>query len=186
MDCSAYVGDTAESFTRQIANSGLKGYEAIYSFEPDEKNYRMLKEKNLERLHCYCVATLNKIADLCVVSKGKGSSSYVTDIGHAEPGKKLRTDRLDNVLKGYPVTFIKMDVEGYELDSLKGAENIIKTYRPKLAVCIYHKNKDLWEIQQYIKELVPEYRLYIRAYDYTATELVLYAVIGLHKWFMHR
>ena len=70
-----------------------------------------------------------------------------------------------------------MDIEGAELASIKGAKGLIQKYRPKMAVCIYHKKEDLWEIQEYLKELVPEYKFYMRAYDDTATELVLYAIL---------
>ena len=74
-----------------------------------------------------------------------------------------------------PVTFIKMDVEGYELASLRGAQKVIQKWKPKLAVCIYHRRQDLWEVQEYIASLVPSYRFYMRAYEDTTTELVLYA-----------
>ena len=53
----------------------------------------------------------------------------------------------------------------------------IKKYKPKLAICIYHKFEDLWELPMYIKELVPEYRLYMRNYTTYLDEIVLYAVL---------
>ena len=56
------------------------------------------------------------------------------------------------------ITMIKMDVEGAELESLKGARKTIQRDKPKLAICIYHKPEDMTEIPLYIKELVPEYR----------------------------
>ena len=71
---------------------------------------------------------------------------------------------------------IKMDIEGAELDALYGAKNTIRKYKPLLAICVYHKREDMLTIPQYIKSIVPEYRFFLRAYEKTATELVLYAV----------
>ena len=76
------------------------------------------------------------------------------------------------------VTFIKMDIEGAELKALKGAKNIILRDKPKLAISIYHKPEDIVEIPLFIKELVPEYKLYIRHYSNDSIETVLYAVIS--------
>jgi hypothetical protein len=77
---------------------------------------------------------------------------------------------------GGGVTFIKMDIEGSELNALKGAEQTIRKYKPKLAICVYHRAKDLITIPQYIKTLVPEYKLYFRAHKYGTYDFVLYAV----------
>ncbi|MFH1618985.1 MAG: FkbM family methyltransferase [bacterium] len=70
-----------------------------------------------------------------------------------------------------------MDIEGAELDALKGAAETIKKNRPKLAICIYHKPSDLFEIPLFIKSLVPEYRFYLRQHQPISCDLVLYAVI---------
>jgi len=69
-----------------------------------------------------------------------------------------------------------MDVEGAELESLKGAEKTIRRDRPKLAICIYHKPEDMTEIPLFIKELVPEYKLYVRMHANDGSETVLYAI----------
>ena len=74
------------------------------------------------------------------------------------------------------ITFIKMDVEGAELQSLMGAQNTIQRYRPKLAICIYHKREDMTQIPLYIKSLIPDYKLYVRHYSNNVNETVLYAV----------
>lgn len=69
-----------------------------------------------------------------------------------------------------------MDIEGAELPALHGALKIIKRDKPTLAICVYHKREDLITIPQYIKKIVPEYKLYLRVHYAYASELVLYAV----------
>ena len=73
---------------------------------------------------------------------------------------------------------IKMDIEGSELEALKGSKKVIQRDKPRLAICIYHKPEDMTEIPLYIKELVPEYKLYIRHHSNAGTETVLYAVMS--------
>lgn len=85
-------------------------------------------------------------------------------------------ESIDNVLKGDRATFIKMDVEGAELKSLIGAENTIKNYKPRLAISIYHKPSDIYEIPQLLMEYRPDYRFYIRHYTSYIWETVLYAI----------
>ena len=69
-----------------------------------------------------------------------------------------------------------MDVEGAELMALKGAEQIIKTHKPKLAICVYHKDEDIIEIPRYLKSLRQDYSFYLRKYATSADELVLFAI----------
>ena len=93
-----------------------------------------------------------------------------------EAGILVNADSIDNQMKGKKVTFIKMDIEGAEIEALKGAENIIKTQKPKLAICIYHEYSHLYQIPLMIREMVPEYKIYIRQHSDTAAETVVYAV----------
>lgn len=82
---------------------------------------------------------------------------------------------LDDVLFDKEITFIKMDIEGAEYAALKGASRIIGSQKPKLAICIYHKPQDIWELPELILQLNSEYRFYIRHYSYKDNETVLYA-----------
>ena len=70
-----------------------------------------------------------------------------------------------------------MDIEGSELPALKGAVNIIKRNKPKLAICIYHSDSDMIDIAEWIHTVVPEYRLFVRQHSWEITETVLYATI---------
>ena len=69
-----------------------------------------------------------------------------------------------------------MDIEGAELMALQGAEKIIRKYKPKLAVCVYHKPEDIIEILKYTLELNPEYKIHLRHYSNYFWETVMYAV----------
>ena len=74
------------------------------------------------------------------------------------------------------VTFIKMDLEGSELRALMGAERIIRQYKPKLAISLYHKPEDIWELPLYILSLNSEYIFFIDHYSVATAETVLYAL----------
>ena len=175
VDAGAYIGDTAFSFIQQLNKQGISAYEAVYSFEPDPQNYKKLSALGIERCRTFMLATSDHKGIVSFSSVGKGSSSVIIN-EKDEESIEIQTDLIDNVLEGEKVTFIKMDVEGYELASLRGASITIQKQRPKLAICIYHKRSDLWEIQNYLETIVDNYKYYIRAYEDTATELVLYAI----------
>jgi hypothetical protein len=72
-----------------------------------------------------------------------------------------------------------MDIEGAELNALKGAERIIREQKPKLAICIYHKPEDVWKIPSLLLDFVPDYKFYIRHYFYSSFwNTVLFALPG--------
>jgi hypothetical protein len=90
---------------------------------------------------------------------------------------RIQVNAIDN-LNLEKVTFIKMDIEGAELNALKGAEKTILRDKPKLAICIYHSNEDMVRIAEYIYSIMPEYNFYVR-HHYTCPylfETVLYAL----------
>ena len=98
----------------------------------------------------------------------------------AESGKKLRPVEMtsvDALLQGKPVDYIKMDVEGAERETLLGCRQTIAAWKPQLSVAAYHRTGDLWELPLLVKELCPEYRLYLRRHKYVpAWEILLYAI----------
>jgi len=72
---------------------------------------------------------------------------------------------------------IKMDIEGAEINALKGAKHIIQYTMPDLAICVYHKISDLWRIPNMLKQWVPEYKFYMRNHKERTLETVLYATM---------
>lgn len=89
---------------------------------------------------------------------------------------KVKVISLDEMLGGRPVSFIKMDIEGAEYKALAGARNTIVKNKPKLAICVYHKAEDIWELPGLILEMRPDYKLYFRHYSDNSTETILYAL----------
>lgn len=174
VDCGAYTGDTLENFSRRV-----RAFRKYYALEPDGRQFEaldriMLKTANLGRVLHIRAGVWDK--------KGKIGFSQENACGEicAEMNKDLAciaADSIDNIVDGKEkVTFIKMDIEGAELPALHGARKTISRDKPKLAICVYHKREDLITIPQFVKELVPEYRLYLRCHFPYASELVLYAV----------
>ena len=73
--------------------------------------------------------------------------------------------------------YIKYDVEGAEMDALKGSENTLRMYKPKLNVALYHRVEDLFALPLYIHSILPKHKLYIRHFPYyPAWDTNLYAV----------
>ena len=90
--------------------------------------------------------------------------------------EQLEVVSIDSVEECKNATFIKMDIEGAELDALEGAKQTILRNRPKLAICIYHSNEDMLRIIEYVHNMVPDYSLYVRHHSRAYNETVLYAV----------
>ncbi len=170
VDAGAYDGDTIEQFFKETDYK----CKYIYAFEPDRTNYEKLKERQYgEHVKIYN-AGLYETTKKISFSANKGGSSKIEEDGE----HKVQVYQFDELeLPDKAITFIKMDIEGSELKALEGMKQTIKKYKPKLAICIYHKFEDLWELPLYIKKLVPEYQLYIRNYTSYLDEIVLYAAI---------
>lgn len=97
-------------------------------------------------------------------------------VDQEKEGCVIETVALDELIDER-VTFLKMDIEGAEAEAIKGAKNMIQKDKPKLAICIYHKPNDLWEIPLMIHELVPEYKMYIRHMGIRCYGTILYATL---------
>lgn len=171
IDAGCYDGESTLDFINWCHGK----YKKIYAFEPDSKNFKicqeMFKQTQINDFELMNVGLWNKDEVLSFTNTG-GGDSRINDTGTSQ----IEAVSLDQILNGEKVTFIKMDIEGSELQALEGAKQTIQTYRPKLAICIYHKPEDILDIQLYIKSLVPDYQFYIRHYTLFQVETVLYAI----------
>jgi len=97
--------------------------------------------------------------------------------GSLDPNLTSRICTLDDYLGERPVTFIKADVEGMEMPLLRGAVNTIRRDKPKMALCVYHYPSDLYDIPEFVRKIVPEYKFSLRQHAPIFGDFVLYCWI---------
>lgn len=169
VDLGAYDGDTIREFT-----TFTKGkYKHIYALEPDAKNFRKLTKntENLTNIDIYNMGAWSKKDTLIFDSQASRNSKL------SAKGVSVNVTDVDSLINT-PITMLKMDIEGSELQALIGAEKTIKKYSPKLYICAYHRNEDLFALPLKMLEINPEYKLYFRHSTYIpAWESNFYAVL---------
>lgn len=174
VDCGAFIGDTLESLLEYDT------FDSYIGFEPDFNNFNLLckKIKNIKGRGEF-------IAFPCGTHSSNSLHGFVSSTSaNSSPGGSISNQgdtvatfvALDSVIHDWHPTYIKMDVEGSEKESILGAQNIIKKYHPDLAICTYHQTCDIWEIPLLIKSIYPNYKFYLRTYYLYAREMVLYAI----------
>lgn len=168
IDCGGFNGDTSAQFIKRQKGK----FDHIYIFEPN----RSLAEK--------CMTKLGTVENCTIITKGTWNKNGSMRFLEAEEGSRydkiaeneIETVTIDNVLNGTRASFIKMDVEGAEYNSLIGARETIMQYKPKLAISVYHKRNDIWEIPMLILKYNSDYRFFLRTYSFTGNDTVLYAI----------
>lgn len=171
VDGGMYTGDTAQAFF-QFSNNQYNHY---YGFEPDKRNFLAAKEN------------LCGQPEVTLVRKGlwnsrqqfafSGSLASSSKLDDGVGSDLVEVTALDIFFQDKePPTFIKMDIEGAELEALRGAEGLIRKYKPKLAICAYHKPEDVYTLPKLIKSFRSDYRFYLRHYTNTIYETVLYGI----------
>lgn len=168
VDLGAYDGDTIKEFTTYTNGK----YKKIIALEPDAKNYKKLLRNTeaMANVETHNIGAWNK-KDTLIFSGKAGRNSKLSS-----EGTPVEVTDLDSMIDE-KITLLKMDVEGAELRALCGAEKTIKRYLPKLYVCAYHRNEDLFALPEKILELDEDYQLYFRHSKYIpAWESNFYAV----------
>jgi FkbM family methyltransferase len=171
IDCGA-LGNTIDRFIKHCPN-----YKQIVGFEPLVRYFNELKKKHEDnpKITLYNKGVYDYDGDITLYKMANTVSTDNTLFGGGSEGFTIKVITIDS-LSLEKVTFIKMDIEGSEINALKGAEKTILRDKPKLAICLYHSHQDMIRIPEYIHNLVPEYKLYVRQYD-LFSETVLYATL---------
>jgi FkbM family methyltransferase len=157
IDGGAFVGDS------MLILSELKP-RRIYAFEPSSQNktiHCLRKRYVLMRCQMRCWKNALALREGRTRMYPYGVGSFVSEIYGRPKGEEVEVVSIDEFAKenALEVGLIKLDVEGSEYDVIAGARETIKTFRPILIVCPYHRGKDFFETPKLVKELVPEYKL---------------------------
>jgi FkbM family methyltransferase len=175
IDCGAYQGDTIQRFLHVVNNQ----YKTIMAFEPDRDNFKNLNKNygNQSNIILHPQGVFSQ-AGYLNFHRGLGSFSRFmpTDEPNGTQNSSVAVVALDKVLIEQPVTFLKMDVEGAELDALQGAARIIATDKPKLAIAVYHNPLDMINIIKLIEGLNPNYHFFLRHHGSFFLETICYAI----------
>lgn len=166
VDVGGFDGFTTKEFIRHAPN-----YTAVHVFEPEEGNQNACKAA-LEgianiTLHPYGAGA----EDLVLRFLSSGSASAISEDGELE----IQIRRIDDLVCEAP-TFIKMDIEGAELDALEGARRVISDHHPALAICVYHRPSDFWEVPRKVLSMYDGYSVYLRHYTESIYETVMFFV----------
>jgi len=164
LDGGCFDGNTSVALLKRNKN-----IEKIYCFEPDASNLKKVyknvqKYLQVEVMEC---GLWNKEEELCFLSTSDEVSRVVENSDH-----KIILNTIDNLVPN--ATFIKLDIEGSEAKAIEGACNTIKNTSPKLAISIYHRPNDLFEIVNLIKSINKNYHFYIRHYSDFLFDTILY------------
>lgn len=170
VDCGAYNGDSYLELINFENKFNGKFIDNIYLFEMDKNNYNELIKNVSDDKRCK--------AYNCGVSDKEEVLYYSSDntssmLGVSGDNTAL-VKRIDSVLEGKEITYLKMDIEGAEMSALYGAKETIIKNTPVMAICVYHKKRDLIDIIEYIASLNENYKFYLRWHHRRTIELVLY------------
>jgi FkbM family methyltransferase len=179
LDAGACFGDTAVYFANAVGERGrvhafdpLPAHQAVIDFNVAQNalQSRVVTVPLAVGEHSSAPANPSQRASDSVAQPGfslHGAAAQdiplVSIDDYAEQAKLQRID------------FVKMDIEGYELSALKGARRSLERHRPTLAISLYHRPQDFFEIPLWLKSHFPWYRLHLEHYTIYQEETVLFA-----------
>lgn len=176
LDLGACFGDTAVAFAASIGDQGM-----VHSFDFMPEHLKVIRQnmdfnpglRNRIRLHEFGVGEHDSLPSNTATMGGRIDPGAVVD------PQKVKVRSIDSMVQSGEidrVNFIKMDIEGFELEALRGAVNTLKRFKPKLAISLYHKVEDFILIPQFLNSLGLGYKFYLDHYTIYLPETVLYAI----------
>ncbi len=181
LDLGAYNGDTVRKML-----DAAPALHTVRAMEPDARNFKKLalyaEAETRADVRAYPYAAWDKRETLTFRVEGNRNSTVSQNgtsgiaVKQAKE-RQIEAERPDAVVGDAHVDFIKYDVEGAEREALLGSAQTIAASTPRLLVSLYHRSEDLFALPMLIKELNPDYRLYLRRFPYVpAWDINLYCI----------
>jgi FkbM family methyltransferase len=172
VDVGAHRGETAKVFRETVKNR----FREIVMFEPDARNADVLKAglaslpEGVRRRHRLLTQALCRRAGKRPFFSQLGYGSQLCEFGR----DMVEVTTLDDT--DVAPSYLKLHLEGHELDALQGAEKTIRRHRPIIAVTTYHSEAGLWKLPSWLMERLTDYRFYLRLHSWCGTGAVMYCL----------
>ena len=177
VDGGAYDGDTVRTVSRLHGDR----FGHMLAVEPDPANFERLLATAAAlppavraKLDCRQIALASRHGTLHLDATGTASST--TSAAASAAAIAVPAETLDALVAGAAPTFVKLDIEGAEIDALEGARATIDRHAPVLAVCVYHLQNHLWRIPLLLRGWRRDYAFFLRPHNEEGWDLVCYAV----------
>ena len=133
IDVGANIGFLSLVGAVKVGRSGH-----VHSFEPFPSTYSILEENKAIndfehlKLHQFALGNENETQIIYPENKNRGGASIINHV--SERGISINVKKLDDFNFENPINVLKIDVEGYEFEVLKGAECTVRKDHPKLII----------------------------------------------------
>ncbi len=170
-------GVEVEEKTRSVLNKNIE----LVSKVIDTSNYRVIDkalwDKDKEILE---FTTYDDNPQLSSLVQAEHLKNTKIDNNFKSHVTKVETITIDSLLQqenANKLDYIKLDVEGAELNVLQGAKNSLINYKPKLAISIYHLPDDYETIPKYLESLNVGYKFYLQTFYNSGLDTILFATV---------
>lgn len=175
LDCGACIGEISTIFAMHVGETGQ-----VHLFDPIPAHVAFCNQQKIlnphlaSRMHIVPMAvgaTSNHQEPLLASNSIEIKPNAITD-------SSFPFISIDDYVHEHKirVDVIKMDIEGGEYDALKGAENTLRKFQPRLMISAYHRPDDLWVLRELIQQINPNYKFYFGHHTPVQWESVLYAI----------
>ncbi|HET7696960.1 MAG TPA: FkbM family methyltransferase [Vicinamibacterales bacterium] len=177
VDGGAYDGDTVRTLSQLYGSR----FGHLLAVEPDPGNFARLQAVVEQlppdvraRVDCRQVALGAEARTLYLDATGTAASAARTDA--AAGAVAVQAETIDALVGQERPTFIKLDIEGFEVEALHGARGTIRRHDPILAVCVYHVQDHLWKIPLMLRSWRDDYAYFLRPHNEEGWDLVCYGI----------
>lgn len=170
VDAGAHHGSVIDAFTARTNGR----FASIVAVEPDAAN----RERLLATIEATMPGDDRVVILNCALGSAPGEARFHAGLGYASQlsatgRESVRVAKLDDLTAA---SFVKLHLEGGELDALKGGREMLARDRPIVAATVYHNDDGIWRTPLWLMETLPGYRFLFRLHSWCGTGAVIYAI----------